>query len=224
MEPNELYTIGLAGTVVQAPEPYRNIYGRSNVYALWLDVERDSGTKDRILVLFQEATLLENAFLPETLKEELEGKITAAIKEGSRVEVTGAIQTYKDTKTGRTQLFVWCNYIAELADARQELNAVYITGIVARQPVYRETPKGKRITDVSICIPSAFKEGFYSYIPCIAWGRTAKDAAELQEGENVYLEGRLQSREYVKRTPEGNKVFTTWEVSVNKLLGSSEEK
>lgn len=208
MEPKELYTIGLAGTVVEAPEPYRNIYGRNNVYALWLDVARDSGTKDHILVLFQEE-VLPSGIIMEGLK-------------GSKVEVTGAIQTYKDTETGRTQLFVWAGYIATLPATSPELNVVYIKGIVARLPVYRETPKGRRITDVSFCIPSAFREGFYSYIPCIAWGRIALEAADLQEGDNVYLEGRLQSRKYVKRTEEGNKVLTTWEVSVNKLLRNEE--
>lgn len=52
----EINTAGIAGTAAATPEPYRNIYGRENVYALWLDISRDSGAVDRVLVLFQEGS------------------------------------------------------------------------------------------------------------------------------------------------------------------------
>lgn len=200
----EMNTVGIAGTVAAAPAPYRNIYGRENVYALWLDVARDSGTVDCVLVLVQVG------------KTEMEID-RAALREGSRVEATGTVQTYKDRETGHTQLFVWASYLAAVPDDSQQINTVYITGTVARQPVYRETPKGKHITDFAICVPSAFAQGFYSFIPCIAWERLAEQAAEMQEGSEVYLEGRVQSRNYTKKTPEGTRELTTWEISVNKL-------
>lgn len=213
----ELNTVGIAGTVATAPERYRNIYGQENVYAIYLDVTRDSGTVDRILVLFQEDRIEGDSFqaLPGDYMEA--GKLAALIKAGSRVEVTGAIQTYKNMETGRVQLFVWGLYLAAIPEGSQQLNAAYIKGEMARVPVYRETPKGRYITDLMVRIPSVFSPGFYSYIPCIAWGRLADRAAELPEGTTVYLEGRVQSREYTKHTQEGDKVLTTWEVSANKL-------
>ena len=90
-------------------------------------------------------------------------------------------------------------------------------GTIAKQPTYRETPKGKRITDITVRIPSAFTPGFYSYIPCITWEKLAEQAAGLQEGQEVYLEGRIQSRDYVKKNGEESSVLTTWEISANKL-------
>ena len=219
----ELNTVGLVGMVATAPERYQNIYGWENIYALYVDVERDSGTVDRILVLFREDKIEGDSFgaLPGDHMEA--GGVAALIKEGSRVEVTGAIQTYKNVDTGRTQPFVWGLYIAAIQKGSRQVNTVYIKGEVAKTPIYRRTPKGRYITDIIIRVPSVFAKGYYSYIPCIIWGTLAMEAAELVEGNTVCLEGRLQSREYVKRTPESEKVMTAWEVSANKLEVETED-
>ena len=219
----ELNTVGIAGTAAAVPEKYHNIYGRENVYALYVDVTRDSGTVDRILVLFQEDKIEGDSFgaLPGDYMEA--GSRAALIKEGSRVEVTGAIQTYKNMDNGRTQLFIWGLYIAAIPKGSTQINAAYIKGEVAKTPIYRRTPKGRYITDLMVRIPSVFAPGFYSYIPCITWGSVAMEAAELVEGNTIYLEGRVQSREYVKRTPESEKVMTAWEVSANKLEVEAED-
>lgn len=220
----QLNVVGLAGTAAVAPMPYNNIYGRSGVYALWLDIARDSGVIDRVLVLFQEDKVDGDTF-DALLGDYMEtGGLAALIKEGSRVEVTGAIQTYKDIATGRTQLFVWAYIVAaEGHYTGQEFNNVYITGEVAKVPKYRETPKGRRITDIALRIPSVFTPGFYSYIPCITWETVADRAQWLEENTTVYLEGRLQSRDYVKRYQDGRaELLTTWEVSVCKLKAGQE--
>lgn len=225
----QLNVVGLAGTATAAPIQYNNIYGRSGVYALWLDIARDSGVIDRVLVLFQEekvdAGSFRTSYIPWNVTNP--GDLAALIEAGSRVEVTGALQTFKDVATGRIQLFVWAYRVAAEKEetAGQEFNNVYITGEVAKTPVYRETPKGRRITDIMLRIPSEFAPGFYSYIPCIAWETVADWAQWLEEGTTVYLEGRLQSREYVKRFQDGTeKLFITWEVSVCKLTAEEPEQ
>ena len=208
---------GLCGTVAEAPKRYHNVYGQSNVYALWLDTQRDSGTVDRVLVLLQENKIDGDSFQAPPGDYFDAGTLAALITPCSSIEVSGQIQTYKDKATGSTQLFVWASYLAAAQEDKGQLNAVYITGEIAKQPVHRETPLGRHITDIALRVPSAFTKGFYSYIPCITWGRMADYAAELQEGAVVYLEGRLQSREYTKHTEEGDQVLTTWEVSAYKL-------
>ena len=134
----EINTAGIAGTAAATPEPYRNIYGRENVYALWLDISRDSGAVDRVLVLFQEEKIDGGSFgaLPGDCMEP--GALAVLVKPGSRIEVTGTIQTYKDKETGRTQLFVWGLYLAAVPKNSQQINIAYIKGTVAKQPVYRE--------------------------------------------------------------------------------------
>ncbi len=218
----ELNTAGIAGTVVDEPKPYQNIYGRKNVYAFSLDIARDSGVSDRVLVVFQEEKVYKRSFAAEPEDKKCEpGTMAALIKPGGRVEVTGAIQTHKVAKTGRIQLFVWAQYIAEMTEKNRELNISYIKGEIAKAPIYRITPKKKKIAEFMVKIPSVFTPGYYSYIPCITWGFVAEDAKELQEGTAVYLEGRIQSREYRKRIvteqEEKEVILTAWEVSISKM-------
>ena len=56
------------------------------------------------------------------------------------------------------------------------------------------------------------------YIPCIVWGRNAVYASELPVGTHLKLTGRIQSRNYTKRYPDGTEENrTTYEVSVSKI-------
>lgn len=214
-----LNTVGIVGTAAAAPEPYHNIYGQRNVYAFYMNVERDSGKVDSVLVLFQEDKIdcgsFRTSYIPWNYTTP--GDRAALIEEGSRIEVTGAIQTYRETGTGHIQVFVWARYLAAVPADSQGINAVYIEGTIAKEPVYRKTPKGRSITDIMVAIPSAFAPGFTCNIPGIVWENLAVRAAYLEVGAAVYLEGRLQSRDYIKRTPEEIKIMTTWEVSGNKL-------
>lgn len=219
----QLNVVGLVGKAVKAPEAVKDIYGRGNVYALYLDVTRNSGTVDRVLVLFQEDKVNGDSF--GVLPWNEPGYMAALIVEDSRVEVTGVLQTYKNNATGRTQLFVWGKYLAAARPEEPESNAVYITGELARVPVYRQTPFGRDITDIMLRVPSEFAAGFNSFIPCITWGKAAKWAQNLEENSAVYLEGRIQSRDYVKCYEDGSEeTLTTWEVSVCKIKADNEEE
>ena len=189
-----LNTIAIMGTVAAAPEQHGNVYGQKDIYALLVDTLRDSGIADRIFVLVQ---------TDDSVVEELEV--------GSQVEVIGQLQTHKNWDTGRMQLFVWATYLAEADEDSKQLNNVHIVGEVFKKPVYRETPKGRSITDVAVRIPSVFAEGYACVIPCIAWGKYAEEVARMEPGQPIYAAGRLQSREYLK----DGQTITTWEVSIN---------
>lgn len=220
----KLKMAGIVGTVTTEPFPHQNIYGYGNIYALVVEVARNSGAIDNILILLQEDKIDEESFgkLPWNWREP--GSLAALIKAGDKIEVTGAIQTYKDKDTGHTPLFIWAHYLAAIPDTSQDLNEIHMNGIIAKAPVHRVTPKGRKITETILCVPSDFSSGFYSYIPCITWGRTADKVAELPEGTAVYIEGRMQSRDYIKRTPDGEIKKTTREVSVSKIRIDQEER
>lgn len=213
----EMNTAGITGVVAEAPRRRNNLYGRPGIYMLWLDAERDSGTVDRVLVLFQEDKIDGESLntLPGDYMEP--GGLAALIKPGSVIEITGKVQTYKDTQTGKTQLFVWALYVAAVQENSQRINLCFMSGEIAKRPIYRTTPRGARITEITLRIPSAFSEGFYSFVPCITWERLAEEAAELQKGQTVQVEGRIQQRTYRKTTEEGTRELSTWEVSVNKM-------
>ena len=61
--------------------------------------------------------------------------------------------------------------------------------------------------------------GKSDYIPSICWGRNARYCQQLQVGESIHVEGRLQSREYQKKIDEETVINkTAYEVSVSKLF------
>ena len=56
------------------------------------------------------------------------------------------------------------------------------------------------------------------YIPCIAWGRNAGYADNLKVGTGIYIEGRIQSREYKKKLEDGTaEIRKAFEVSILKI-------
>lgn len=53
------------------------------------------------------------------------------------------------------------------------------------------------------------------YIPCIAWGRNAVYSGTLEVGDKIAVCGRIQSRQYKKKSEDGQVcVKTAYEVSI----------
>ena len=196
--------VGLAGRIAGEVEKQPDIYGASNLSRLYLEIERKSGSRqdsDRVIVIYgQEA-------------EATPGQLV----DGAYIMVMGQMQTYKEVPGGRIVVFVLAEYVGVVSEQVEQQNGVYLEGIVARKPIHRTTPKGRKITEVSVKVPSAFTEGYFSFIPTICWGSDAEAAAEYQEGTGIALEGRLQSREYTKRLDGAEVAFTAYEVSAQHI-------
>ena len=96
-------------------------------------------------------------------------------------------------------------------------NLVHMIGYVCKKPIYRETPLGKRITDLHIAVKRSY--GKSDYIPCITWERNALYADTFEIGQKIEITGRIQSRKYMKRISESEYVEKiAYEVSVNKIF------
>ena len=92
-----------------------------------------------------------------------------------------------------------------------------LDGYVCKEPVYRKTPLGREIADLLIAVNRAY--GKSDYIPCITWGRNARFASTLEVGQRVQLQGRIQSREYVKKISEDNSErHTAYELSASRIV------
>ena len=61
------------------------------------------------------------------------------------------------------------------------------------------------------------------YIPCIAWGRNARYAQDIEVGKQVSISGRIQSREYTKKIGEVSETRIAYEVSLNKIYISGKD-
>ena len=93
---------------------------------------------------------------------------------------------------------------------------VALRGVIAHEPIYRTTPRGKRITDIIVIVRNELT-GNKSFIPCICWQEQADEVAGWQQGDTVELLGRYQSRQYEKviDTDSGSRERrTAYEVSV----------
>lgn len=186
--------IRLCGTMDTPPVFSHENHGR-RFYSFFLSVERLSGTLDRLRVLVD----------LELLNE-------ADCAWGERVAVTGQVRSFNQiTETGRHLVISVYAESLELTDEAPD-DQVTLTGTLCRDPVYRRTPLGREICDGMLAVNRTYRRT--DYLPCIFWGRTARQIAGLTTGARITLTGRLQSREYTKVLPDGEtETRTAYEIS-----------
>jgi single-strand DNA-binding protein len=94
------------------------------------------------------------------------------------------------------------------------LNKAMIIGNLGRDPEMRYTPNGQAVTQFTVAVNRNYKDqnGEWQeeteWFRVVVWGQQAERAAEhLRKGNKVYVEGRLQTRQWEDR--EGQKRYTT---------------
>jgi len=155
-------------------------------------------------------------FLPITLSERL--LMDSPITNGSHLCLEGQLRSYNKVIEGSGRLLITA-FAQKLIDCEtddENPNRVQLTGALCKPPSYRTTPFGREIADLMLAVNRSY--GKSDYIPCIAWGRTARFASGLNVGDRVQLQGRFQSRVYQKQLPDGTvQERTAYEVSVSRL-------
>ena len=139
---------------------------------------------------------------------------------GNWITVTGRLQTYNLHECGRNKVKI--HVFAQEVEAFDPLskipphedNQVILNGYLCKKPTYRKTPLGREIADLILAVNRPY--GKSDYIPCICWGRNARYVASLDIGTSLTLEGRIQSRDYIKKLEDGSEEErTAYEVSVS---------
>lgn len=76
------------------------------------------------------------------------------------------------------------------------LNKVMIIGNVGKEPEMRFTPSGNPVTSFSVAVNSKFGESETTeWFNIVAWKKLAETCNQyLQKGQQIYVEGRLQTR------------------------------
>jgi len=84
-----------------------------------------------------------------------------------------------------------------------DLNKVMIIGRMTKDPELKTTPKGQSVVNFSVATnrswtdPNGAKQGSVEYHNAVVWGKLADICAQyLHKGKKVYLEGRLQTRDW----------------------------
>lgn len=185
--------ITLRGNLVELPQYSHENHGKQ-FYRFLLEVSRLSGAVDTLPVIAEKS--LVDAIDPFG---------------GQMLTVTGQVRSHnRRTESGRHLLiFIFATGI--VAEEGPPINDVIIEGSLCREPTYRRTPLGREICDAMLAIPRAFRRA--DYLPCILWGRTAKEVSACHTSDRIRITGRLQSREYTKLTENGPIQRTAYEIS-----------
>lgn len=104
----------------------------------------------------------------------------------------------------------------------RSLNKVTLIGNLTRDPELRYTPSGVAVTTFSVATnrqwqtDSGEKKEDVEFHRVVAWNKLAEICAQLlAKGRKVYIEGRLQTREW---TTEDNLKRTTTEVVATEMI------
>lgn len=157
--------------------------------------------------------------LPITISE----RLCADIKVGDNVNIIGQFRSYnkQDVDKNRLMLTVFVREINKNSDFEPQ-NHINLTGYICKEPIYRTTPFGREIADVLLAVNRAYNKS--DYIPCIAWGRNARFVSELQVGEKIEIAGRVQSRNYQKKTETEIINKTAYEISISSIKIAEEDE
>lgn len=140
-------------------------------------------------------------------------------------EIEGQFRSYNKHEEGKNRLVlsVFAREVNILSDFEgNDTNSITLFGYICKPPVYRKTPLGREIADILLAVNRPY--GKSDYIPCICWGRNARFASDLSVGTGLDVQGRIQSREYLKKTSEDEtEKRVVYEVSVSKIDVAEEE-
>lgn len=173
---------GLVGTLTQIKE-IKQLCGLPFCgYMAKLETVRPSGVPDEVTVVFAED-------VPYRACNGIEFDVMQEFVEGSRLLLTGKVQTLKDFQSGRLLVYILADFVA-VSEKAVEQDEAAVRGVIANKPTYRETPRGKRITDITVKVRNELTGGS-CFLPCICWQEQADEAAQWQQGDTVELLGRV---------------------------------
>lgn len=168
-------------------------FGKESENLYWLDVRRNSGTVDRLMV-FADCDVPEGEVT-------VDGIVKAAYRKGVGVPS-----------------FIEAASVMPAQEGEQGLNKAYVEGVLKEDPVCREVPRkdgGKPDRTGPRYISSVILRTDKGPVPVVLWGSMAKKAAEeLRAGDRLEAGGRMQSRRY--RTKDGRR-RTAYELSAASL-------
>ena len=172
-----------------------------------LIVKRPDGREDLIILKFKEFSL--------------------STKEDKEIELIGNIRSYSQQVNGKNKVEIYVfSYFDILDDVYTLPNIVKLEGKICKKDTLRKTSNGKHYIHYIVANNITTEDGqkINSYIPCVAWGKIAKDIeTNYFVGDDVHIDGQLQSREYKKKISDNDielriaHELATCEVSKNAL-------
>lgn len=172
----------ISGTVLDNPSYDHTFYGK-RFYKTFVATKRNSGVSD---------------VLPCIIPEKFVGKLYA----GTKISISGSVRTFcSETTANRLNIYVFVNEIEEYPGIDE--NFFFAEGYLHSKNHSRKTPLGRVISDFTISSKRIHEKS--DCIPCVCWGNESAKMDSLTSGVYISVLGRLQSREYLKKYPDGTK-------------------
>lgn len=187
----------LRGTAAGEATLSHQVHGL-DFYRFPLSVPRLSGREDRLNIL---------------LPAPPEGKALPC--PGDYLEVTGEVRSFNNRSGVGSRLVITVLARSVLPGVGEPCNQVWLRGTLCKPPILRRTPLGRDICDLLLAVNRRYRRA--DYLPCIAWGRLAQECGKMTTGEPLWLNGRLQSRTYLKNLGEVTQKRTAFEISISSL-------
>lgn len=192
----------LRGVLASRPQLSHENRGE-NFYQFSIEIQRLSGATDLVNIIAREE-LLKNV----------------DITQDAMLCVSGSLRSFNN-KTGVGQKLVISVFARDIwLDNGDDENAVELVGTICKTPTLRVTPMGREICDLMIAVNRHY--GRSDYLPCIAWGIKAREAAQWPVGTVVSLTGRIQCRKYTKTLGDEVIEKTAYEVSIVTISENSD--
>lgn len=184
---------------VMAGSPVFSHSGRGEqFYTFPLEIRRLSGNADTLNIMVRRSQL--------ALLEAVEA---------DKLRVTGQLRTFNNRRGEGAKLVITVLAMALEFCGDEDENLVVLSGTLCKAPTLRTTPMGRDICDLMLAVNRHY--GRSDYLPCICWGAKARAAEHWTVGTELTLEGRIQSRRYIKLTDSGALEKTAFEVSVTEV-------
>lgn len=194
----------LCGSIAGNPV-YSHSSRSQQFYIFPLEIERLSGNRDIINIVVRREQLAE-----------------LTVQSSGKLWVEGQLRTFNNRHGHGAKLVI--TVLARqlgFCDGEDE-NLVQLMGTLCKAPNLRTTPMGRDICDLMLAVNRHY--GRSDYLPCICWGIKAREASQWTVGTQLRLQGRIQSRNYIKLTEEGPVEKTAFEVSVTEIEPVSQEE
>jgi len=131
------------------------------------------------------------------------------LKEGSFVNIEGYLRTQNYVRNNKSHLELSVRAYDIQKPEKSKMydnNECLLIGHLAKKPIYRTTPFGREIGEGILAVEHFHERTMNEsyYIPFIVWGGNAGFLQQFDAGDKFALEGRLQSRPYDKKMPDGS--------------------
>lgn len=193
----------LKGTIKELPVYSHTVMGEG-FFEMFVEVQRLSDEVDT---------------LPVTISE----RLITDFSVGMEIGIIGQFRSYNKLTDGKSKLMLTI-FAKEVVDPDDitEINHIFLSGYICKEPIYRTTPFGREICDILLAVNRSYNKS--DYLPCIAWGRNARFVKDMAVGEKLDVQGRVQSRKYQKKLNDDSiETKVAYEISLSSVIKSSDE-